>query len=186
MADSMEELTVKLEKWKESLETKGLRVNLSKTKVMRCSDRDRQPQASGKNPCEICKKGVGRNSIECSGCKKWIHKKCSGIKGALKEGSNYRCTVCEGQTGSTEGVKGPELLLGGEGGGGLECVTKFCYLGDMIGAGGVRGDASRTRVRCAWGRFNELKPVLAERGTCVRLKGKVNKACVCSVLVYVS
>src|SRR5207245_3229491 len=34
MADSMEELTVKLEKWKESLETKGLGVNLSKTKVM--------------------------------------------------------------------------------------------------------------------------------------------------------
>ena len=38
MADSMEELTVKLEKWKESLETKGLRVNLSKTNVMRCSE----------------------------------------------------------------------------------------------------------------------------------------------------
>src|SRR5437870_3971404 len=104
------------------------------------------------------------NFIECTGCKKWIHKKCSGIKGALKEGSNYRCTVCKGQTGSTEGVKGPELFLGGEGGGGLECVTKFCYLGDMIVAGGGAGDASRTRVRCAWGKFNELKPVLAERG----------------------
>src|SRR3989454_3745714 len=181
MADSMEELTVKLEKWKESLETKGLRVNLSKTKVMRCSDRDRQPQASGKYPCGICKKGVGSNSIECTGCKKWIHKKCSGIKGALKEGSNYRCTVCKCQTGSTEGVKGPELLLGGEGGGGLECDTKFCYLGDMIGSGGGAGDASRTRVRCAWGKFNELKPVLAEMGT--SLKGKIYKACVQSVLV---
>ena len=184
MADSMEELTVKLEKWKESLETKGLRVNLSKTKVMRCSDRDRQPLASGKYPCGICKKGVMSNSIECTGCKKWIHKKCSGIKGALKEGSNYRCTVCKGQTGSTEGVKGPELLLGGEGGGGLEYVTKFCYLGDMIGAGGGAGDASRTRVRCAWGKFNELKPVLAERGTSLKLKGKIYKACVQSVLVY--
>ena len=29
-----------------------------------------------------------------------------------------------------------EVLLSGEGSGGLECVTKFCYLGDMIGAGG--------------------------------------------------
>src|SRR2546426_8659719 len=55
MADSMEELMAKLEKWKESLETKGLRVNLSKTKVMRCSDMDRQPQASGKYPCGIYK-----------------------------------------------------------------------------------------------------------------------------------
>src|SRR2546426_367144 len=136
----MEELTVKLEKWKESLETKGLRVNLSKTKVMRCSDRDRQPQASGKYPCGICKKGVGSNSIECTGCKKWIHKKCSGIKGALKEGSNYRCTVCKGQTGSTEGVKGPELLLGGEAGASRTRVRRgrlrwFGYVERMVGGG---------------------------------------------------
>ena len=114
MADSMEELMVKLGKWKDSLETKGLRVNLSKTKVMYCSDRDRQPQACGKYPCGICKQGVGRNSIECSGCKKWIHKKCSGIKGALKEGSNYRCTVCKGQTSSTDGVKGAAVEWGGK------------------------------------------------------------------------
>ena len=39
---------------------------------------------------------------------------------------------------------GLELLLSGE-----ECVTKFCYLGDMIGAGGGAADASRTRVRCS-------------------------------------
>src|SRR5437870_8024431 len=70
MADSMEELMVKLGKWKVSLEIKGLRVNLSKTKVMHCSDRDRQPQESGKYPCGICKQGVGRSSIECSECKK--------------------------------------------------------------------------------------------------------------------
>ena len=54
MADSMEELMVKLEKWKESLETKGLRVNLSKTKVMRCSDMDRQTQWGGKMWVGVC------------------------------------------------------------------------------------------------------------------------------------
>src|SRR2546426_8239128 len=103
--------------------------------------------------------------------------------GDLKEGSNYRCTVCKGQTGSTEGVKGLELLLSGEGSGVLECVTKFCYLGDMIGAGGGAEDAARTRVclvwcvRCAWGKFNELRPVRAERGTSLKLKGKIYKAC---------
>src|SRR2546426_8684962 len=98
-----------------------------------------------------------------------------GERRALKEGSNYCCTVCKGQTGSTEGVKGPELLLGGEGGCGFECVTEFCYLGDMIGAGGGAGDASRTRVRCAWGKFNELQPVLAERGTSLKLKEKFTR-----------
>src|SRR5207244_7670954 len=130
----------------------GLQVNLSKTKVMRCSDS--QPQACGKYPCGICKKVVRSNSIECTGCKKWIHKKCSGIKRALKEGSNYRCTVCKGQTSSTEGVKRLEPLLNGEGRGGLECVTKFCYLRDMVGAGGGAEDAARTRVRCDWGKCN--------------------------------
>src|SRR5207244_1030415 len=32
--------------------------------------------------------------------------------------------------------------------------------------------------------LNELKPVLAERGTSLKLKGKIYKACVQSVLVY--
>src|SRR5207245_289821 len=54
----------------------------------------------------------------------------------------------------------------------------------MIGTGGGAGDASRIRVRCAWGKFNELKPVLAERGTSLKLKEKIYKACVQSVLVY--
>jgi len=68
MADSQDNLMVKLKRWKESLEAKGLRVNMGKTKVMHCCDRDHQPQACGKYPCGICKKGVGRNSIECTGC----------------------------------------------------------------------------------------------------------------------
>ena len=31
----------------------------------------------------------------------------------------------------------------------LDCVEVFCYLGDMIEAGGGAGEASRVRVRCA-------------------------------------
>src|SRR5207245_8866518 len=106
---------------------------------MGCSDRDRQPLASGKYPCGICKRAVMSNSIECTGCKKWIHKKCSGIKGALKEGSNYCCTVCKGQTGSTEDVKGRERSPGGEGGGGLEYVSSFCLVDGVLGVGVVGG-----------------------------------------------
>ena len=30
--------------------------------------------------CAVCRTGVGRNRIFCSGCKHWVHKKCSGIK----------------------------------------------------------------------------------------------------------
>src|SRR6266568_2183306 len=77
-----------------------------------------------------------------------------------------------------------ELSWGGEGSDGLECVTKFCYLGDMIGTAGGAEDASRTGIRCAWGKFNELKSFLALRGTSLKLKGKIYRACVQSVLFY--
>ena len=66
----------------------------------------------------------------------------------------------------------------------LECVEKFCYLGDMIGAGGGVEEASRARVRCAWAKFRELAPILTSRGASLVVKGKVYKACVQRVMVY--
>lgn len=65
-------------------------------------------------------------------------------------------------------------------------MDRFCYLGDVIGAGGGCELASRARVRCAWGKFHELSPFLTERGASLKLKGKVYKACVRSVMVYAS
>ena len=45
----------------------------------------------------------------------------------------------------------------------LECVPKFCYLGealgDTLGAGGGVEEAARARVRCAWAKFKELSPI---------------------------
>ena len=46
------------------------------------------------NTCGMCEKVVGRNSIQCEGCNKWIHKKCSGVKGKLKKDLGYRCAKC--------------------------------------------------------------------------------------------
>ena len=66
----------------------------------------------------------------------------------------------------------------------LECVAKFCYLGDMIGAGGGAEEASRNRVRCAWSKFRELSPILTTRGASHRLKGKIYSTCVQRVMVY--
>ena len=36
-------------------------------------------------PFGVCSKGVGSNSIQCSGCQKWVHKKCSGINGSMSK-----------------------------------------------------------------------------------------------------
>ena len=44
----------------------------------------------------------------------------------------------------------------------LECVPKFCYLGDTLGAGGGVEEAAsaRAQMRCAWAMFKELAPIL--------------------------
>ena len=34
-------------------------------------------------PCGVCGRGVGNNAIPCTSCQKWVHRKCSGIKGCM-------------------------------------------------------------------------------------------------------
>ena len=67
----------------------------------------------------------------------------------------------------------------------LECVPKFCYLSDTLGAGGGANEAvrGRARVRCAW-ELKELSPILTARGASYHMKGKIFRACVQSVLTY--
>jgi len=180
LAESEEKLLEKIGLWKRRMEEKGLKVNMDKTKVMRCRVRYGQLEDSGKYPCSVCRKGVAQNSIYCQSCKKWVHKKCSGVSGRLQDVHNFQCFTCiAGVSGKIE-RKVSTLADGGK----LECVDSFCYLGDMIGSGGGAEEASRTRVRCAWGKFRELSAILTARGASQRIKGKIYRACVQSVLIY--
>jgi hypothetical protein len=181
LADSEEELVKKLNTWKSGLEEKGLRVNIGKTKVMRSRLHDGQVMNSGKYPCGVCKKGVRDNSIKCTTCNAWIHKRCSGITGRLQAVADYSCKRCrDGPTSQQEALKEISIEPGKK----LECVERFCYLGDMIGEGGGAEEASRTRVRCAWAKFRELAPILTSRGASLKVKGKIYRACVQRVMVY--
>ena len=51
-----------------------------KTKVMISGARQKVRQKAVRWPCVVCSKGVGGNSLQCTSCQKWVHKKCSGIK----------------------------------------------------------------------------------------------------------
>ena len=62
-----------------------MRVNMNKTKVMIGGERQMVRQKDVRWPCGVCSKGVGSNSIQCSSCQKWVHKKCSGIKGSMSK-----------------------------------------------------------------------------------------------------
>ena len=68
----------------------------------------------------------------------------------------------------------------------IEVVEKFCYLGGVTGKGGGAEESSIARVRCAWGKFIDLKMLLTARGASLRVKGKIYRACVQRVLVYSS
>ena len=117
-----------IEIWKKGIEEKGLRVNISKTKVMKCKVVMGQAEDSGKYPCGVYKKGVGRNSIQCSICEKWVHKRCSGVKGNLQNVVDFTCKKCAEPVESVDlnlDEKSQFVLNSGEV---LECVDKFCYL----------------------------------------------------------
>ena len=54
LAESREVLMEKIKIWKEGLESKWLRVNIGKTKVMKCHVDANMQVESGKYPCGIC------------------------------------------------------------------------------------------------------------------------------------
>ena len=64
--------------WRNALESKGLKVNISKTKVMRCAW-DGVPKEAAVEPCSVCRKRVGVNSIHCTTCGYWVHGQCSRV-----------------------------------------------------------------------------------------------------------
>ena len=87
-------------------------------------------------------------------------------KGTLKEDPGYRCAKFVRSCCAEGGAEEQEVVL--EDGSSLECVNRFCYLGDMLGAAGGCGEASRTRVRGAWGQFKEFAELLTRRGIPLR------------------
>ena len=60
---------MKFDKWKNAIERKGLKVNLSKTKVM-VSGEGGVKVVSKVDTCGVCDKRVKTNSILCVACHK--------------------------------------------------------------------------------------------------------------------
>ena len=65
----------------------------------------------------------------------------------------------------------------------LEVVDKFCYLGDMLDAGGGAESSTVTRVS-GWKKFRELLPLLTTKAISLKVKWELYAACVRSVMLY--
>ena len=102
------------------------------------------------------------NSICCTKCKKWIHKKCSEFQSRLGTIVGFHYTNCSQElVAESLSDKRCPIKLNGDT---LECVDKFCDLGELIGSGGGAEDTSSMRVKCAWGKFRELSPIPRQGG----------------------
>ena len=86
-----------------------------------------------KELCGVCQTGEGRNAIFCGGCQCWVHKKCSGIKGPLRADPELRCAPCLGTALAIYGKEDTEVGVGNEK---LKVIPEFCYIGNMLTAGG--------------------------------------------------
>jgi len=82
-AETEEDLIKRLNEWKDNVENGGMRIDMIKTKVMISGERQKPMQKAARWPCGVCSRGVGSNSIHCTSCQKWVHKKCSDIKGSM-------------------------------------------------------------------------------------------------------
>ena len=99
----------------------------------------------------VCGTGVGSNSVQCTNCQKWVHKKCSGMKGSMIEVSKF--FVCRGCTDQPASMDRTSMNIGD--GASLEFVHIFCYLDNMLS---VDGDADavvvlEARVCKGWNKF---------------------------------
>ena len=92
LGKSWEEVGNRYCEWKEALEGKGLKVNVQKTKAMKLGGK-KEVKAAVVDPCAVCRRRVMRNSICCTVCGGWVHKRCSRMRGSLAR--VVRVCVCE-------------------------------------------------------------------------------------------
>ena len=74
------------------------------------------------------KQWISKSLHDHSVCKKWIHKRCSGVRSDLSRvADGFRCRRCDGTIQEVDLAE--DLTVDGET---YECVKSFCYLGDTL------------------------------------------------------
>ena len=79
ISESLQNLREKVLKWKERFESKGLKINLKKTKVL-VSDLKEEILKGKVDPRAKCGKRAMKNSVLCTKCGKWVHGRCAKMK----------------------------------------------------------------------------------------------------------
>ena len=168
LGDCWSEVERRYSKRKRALKEKGLKINVNKTEVFYGGSI--MINQYKEDPCAVCGKREGNNSIKCEKCIKWVHKRCTRIKGSLVRVDNFECKSCRDVKSHR---KEETIKLYGDN---LEVVDKFCYLGDMLNSEVSVQDAVTARLRVGWEKFKDLSSVLCKKGVPLRMKEIVYKA----------
>ena len=81
MSKTMEDLNARFWNWKDALESKDVKVNTKKTKVMVSrSEGELLVFKSMIDPCGVCGRRVMANSVLCTKCGNWVYDRCAKIK----------------------------------------------------------------------------------------------------------
>jgi len=180
IAETEDDLIKKLNEWKDNMENRGMRVNMNKTKVMISGERQKVMQKAVRWPCGVCGRGIGNNSIQCTGCHKLVHRKCSGIKGSMyKVMKTFVCRCCMNPVTGT-GCTSVNIGVNAN----LELVDEFCYLGDMLSVDGDADAAVKTRIRIGWNKFRQLVPFLTNKDISLTVRGTSYRSCVESSMLH--
>jgi len=131
-------------------------------------------------PCGVCGRGVGSNSIQCTSCHKWVHKKCSGIKGSMYK--VMRSCICRSCSNPVISTGHTSVDIGASAN--LEAVDKFCYLGDMLNVDRDADEAVEARIQIGWNKFRQLVPLLINRDISLITRGRLYSSCVRSSMLH--
>ncbi|XP_006813953.1 uncharacterized protein LOC102807557, partial [Saccoglossus kowalevskii] len=164
MDDTMEGLREKFVKWKKAFESKGLKVNLRKTKVM----------VSGTEEKAL---GKGKFSAVCEMWEVDTWEMCKVKRVTQRLAQDFACGRCKNGVGRV--VEQEEKLCDE-----VETVKEFTYLGDKVSVGGGCEVAVTARARFAWVKFRECGELLYGKRFPLEMKGIVYKSCVRSALLY--
>ena len=97
-----------MEEWREAFESKGMRVNLGKTKLI-VSGMEEETFDSKIDPFGVCGTRVMSNSVLCTACGKWAHaRNVTEKKVAVYKNKNFVCKKCRSVI---KNFKGPDEIL---------------------------------------------------------------------------
>jgi len=113
------------------------------------------------------------NSIQCTSCQKWVHWKCSSIKGSMYK--VMKTFICRGCVIPVTGTGHTSVDIGVNAN--LELVDKFCYSDDMLSADGDADAAVENRIQIGWNTFKQLVPLLTNKDISLKVREIVQWLC---------